>query len=172
MITVYICNSMEDITAFTRMFPEACWSNDSLLNVSNDFKLHRSPPIALYKTPNVNAVTWSAVHDAEFHLQFSSSSYTLGTLQPLLDLAAVFVTFLKHNDAYDKYINSFDPNCSNNVNLQSSKLISQAFYWHTSYELGCYWEDLNTKWIELLKHFSIDPTTVLTDVLTTVKGYE
>ena len=173
MITIYICNSMEDIAAFIKMFPEARWgSDDALLNVGNDFNLHRSPPVALYKVPNVNAVTWGTIRDAKDYLQFNPSCYTLGTLQPLLDLATVFVTFLKHNNAYDKYIDSFDPNFGNNIDLQASILISRAFYWPVSYESGRYWKALHTRWEELLKHFSIDPTTVLTDVLTAVKEYE
>lgn len=172
MITVYICNSIEDIAAFTKMFPEACWSNDSLLNLDTDFTLHRSPPIALYKRPNVNMVSWSSVHDAESHLQFSPSSYTLGTLQPLLDLAAVFVTFLKHNNAYDKYIDSFDPNFSNNIDLQASKLISKDFYWRTSFGYNYYWRILNYKWEKLITHFNIDPDTVLVNVLAAVKEYK
>ena len=172
MTSIYICNSIEDIATFIKMFPEACWSNGTLLNVDNDFNLRKSPPVALYKIPNVNAVTWSSVRYAKDYLQFNPSLYTLGALQPLLDLAAVFVTFLKHSNAYDKYIDSFDLNYGNDINLQASKLISQAFFWHVSYESGCYWKALNTEWEKLLKHFSIDPTTVLTDVLTTVKEYK
>lgn len=172
MITVYICNSMEDITAFVRMFPESRLSNYQLLGTNNDFNLRKSPPLALYKRPDTVMVTWSTVHDAENYLQFGSSDYTLGKLQPLLDLTTVFVTFLKHSNAYDKYIDNFDPDCSDNTNLQASKLISRAFYWDASSEAYHYWQTLHSKWEELLKHFGIDPTTVLTDVLTTVKEYE
>ena len=172
MITIYICNSMEDIAAFIRMFPKACWTTESLLNIGNDFSSYRRPPVALYRIPGTNEVTWGTVRDAEDYLQFNSSTYSRGRLQPLLDLATIFVTFLKHNNAYNKYVHSLNPAFSYNGDLQAGKLISQSFYWYTSYESGCYWLDLNTKWEQLLKHFSIDPTTMLTDVLATVKEYK
>ncbi len=172
MITVYICNSMEDIAAFVRMFPESRWGNYQLLGTNNDFNLRKSPPVALYKRPDIAIVTWSTVHDAGYHLQSNPQSYQLGALKPLLDLTTVFVTFLKHNNAYDKYINNFDPECCDNTHLEANTLITGAFHWPTSPESNNYWQTLNSKWEELLKYFDIDPDTVLAYAFTAVKEYE
>lgn len=158
MITIYICNSMEDINAFIRMFPKACWSNDSLLNVDNDFNLNRSPPIALYKIPNVNAVTWSTVSYAEHYLQFSYPKYTLGKLQPFLDLATVFTTFLKHHNAYEKYITE---DFQYTADIQFSQLLIDTFDWENSFEGYEYWDDLDDKWKALIHDLKLNGNEVI-----------
>ena len=162
MTTVYICNSMEDIAAFIKMFPEACWSNDSLLNVDNDFNLNRSPPTALYKIPDVNAVTWSAVSDANHYLQFDYSNYVLGKLQPLLDLATVFVTFLKHHNAYDEFITQ---DFQYTKNIQFSQLLIDTFDWEESSEGYEYWDDIDDKWQSLVNNFKLNRNEVIPNLL-------
>ena len=162
MITIYICNFIEDVAAFIKMFPEACWSNDSLLNVDNDFNLHRSPPTALYKVPNVNAVTWSAVSDDEHHLQFNYSNYTLGTLKPLLDLATVFTTFLKHHNAYNKFITQ-DFFCTNDILFM--RLLLGTFDWEESPEGYEYWDDIDDKWRDLVNTLKLNRNEVISNLL-------
>lgn len=173
MTTIYICNSMQDIAAFIKMFPKACWSNQSLLSIDdNNYNLRKSLPIALHKTPNTDTISWSAVHNAAYHLQALPQKYQLGALQPLLDLTTVFVTFLKQNNAYDKYVNNFDPECCDNTHLEANTLITGAFHWPTSPESNNYWQTLNSKWEELLKYFDIDPDTVLAYAFTAVKKHK
>ena len=162
MTTIYICRSMEDIAAFIRMFPKACWRNGSLLSVSSDSKLHASLPIALRKQPDTNTISWSTVYIAEYHLQSRPSNYTLGELHPLLDLATVFITFLKHHNAYEKFITQ-DFQCT--VDIQLSELLMDTFGWDDSFEGYEYWDNLDDKWRHLIRNFKLNPNEVIPNLL-------
>jgi len=72
-----------------------------------------------------------------------------------------FYKFLKDNNVLDRYMNNYDPFYEGNGNISLFKFLNicmnknyifKAFLWSETYEKFGFWDNINSKWREIINY--------------------
>jgi hypothetical protein len=160
MTNIYLIHTLDDLHKFLQRNPTITWSRGIPISIEN-FKTRLLPPIALYVSPN-NILSWNPIESGERDLQNEPDRYKLRTISSILPLGKVFTTFLKHHNAYDKFITQ-DFFCTNDIPF--TRLLLGTFDWEGSSEGFFYWDQLDDKWRALINTLKLNRNEVISNLL-------
>lgn len=157
----YIINSIADYKLFESYYLSKglVWRNNR--PVFDTLDEHVTLPYALILT-EVSDNNYS--YKVAFYRDITavSTRYTVSSLPQMLTPVEVFRIFLKHHNAYEKYITQ---DFQYTVNMQFSQLLIDAFDWEDSFEGYEYWDDLDDKWRILIHNLKLNPNEVIPNLL-------
>ena len=160
MTTIYLIRTIDDFHEFLQRNPTVTWITRRPVTI-NDFENHLRLPIALYVSP-YNTLSWNLIESGERNLRNEPDKYKLGSTSPVLPYGKVFITFLKHHNAYDDFI---DQDFPYTINIQFSQLLIDTFDWEESPEGYEYWDDINDKWRDLVNTLKLNRNEVIPNLL-------
>ena len=156
MTTIYLIRTVDDLHEFLQRNPTITWSHGRPISINN-FQNRLLPPIALYVSPN-NILSWNPIESGEQDLQEEPNQYKLGSISPVLPYGKVFTTFLKHHNAYEKFLPQ-DFFCTNDLSF--IRLLIGTFDWEASLEGFDYWNNLDNKWRILIRDLKLNRNEVI-----------
>lgn len=156
MTTLYLIRTVDDLHEFIQRNPTATWGSGKPVSI-NDFGSRLLLPIALYVN-SWNRLSWSSIESGERDLQNEPDKYRLGIISPMLSYSKVFTTFLKHHNAYEKFI-AQDFSCTTDILFM--QLLIGTFNWIRSPEGFLYWNDLDDKWRNLISTLKLNRSEVI-----------
>ena len=153
MTKIYFLNTIKDVQAFAKAFPDSRWVSGRPLDLTRDFKAVKLP-VALYQFTD-NSIAWDYIRKAREDLTNAPYMYVLTTIPKCLTLVEIFYAFLKHHNTYDKYIHDVAHHSFNHKPIiTTSKLLSSAINWHASDRFN-YWGSLHNKWHKLVNELQL-----------------
>ena len=160
MTTIYLIRTGDEFEELLLRNPNLKWGGVHSVAIRK-FLIHHKLPIALFIREN-NHLSWSSIDDANNRLERFPDKFILGTISPVLPYGKVFTTFLKHHNAYDKFITQ-DFFCTNDI--PSTRLLLGTFDWEESSEGFFYWYQLDDKWRALINTLKLNRNEVILNLL-------
>ena len=165
MTKIYFLNTIKDVQAFAKAFPDSRWISGRPLDLTRDFKAPK-PPVALYQFTD-NLIAWDYIRNAREDLANAPYAYVLTTIPKCLTLGEIFYAFLKHHNVVEQYLFNFNYGICNSP---ADNVIEWAFYWPNTDEGEDFWNTLNNKWVSLLDDLKIEDDLVITDIYATIEN--